>query len=131
VSLVNPFPYDSVHLGRAGTLLIVELVGLVALSMVLSRIGLEPDLAVIAVWLVNLGVAWFLAQAARSLGRSALGYGLFSALAPITAIYSWFHLHQLDAMARLERGSNAELEAAPDRYIDPDGVVHERGDEPR
>jgi small multidrug resistance pump len=131
VSLANPFPYDNVHLGRAGTLLVVELIGLVAMSMVLSWIGLESDLAVVAVWLVNLGVAWFLAQAARSLGRSALGYGLFSALAPVTAIYSWFHLHQLDAIARLERGSTTDLEAAPDRYVDPDGIVHERVDEPR
>lgn len=131
MSLANPFPYDNVHLGRAGTLLVVELIGLVAMSMVLSWIGLGSDLAVVAVWLVNLGVAWFLAQAARSLGRSALGYGLFSALAPVTAIYSWFHLHQLDAIARLERGSTTDLEAAPDRYVDPDGIVHERVDEPR
>jgi small multidrug resistance pump len=131
VSLANPFPYDNVHLGRAGTLLIAELVGAVALSMVLSRIGLKPDLAVVAAWVVNLGAAWCLAQAARSLGRSALGYGLFSALAPITAIYSWIQLHQLDAIARLERENDAVVELAPDRYVDRDGIVHERVDEPR
>jgi hypothetical protein len=131
VSLANPFPYDEVHLGRAGSLLMVEVVGGFAVGMVLSRIGWNPDLAVVAMWLVNLVVAWFLAQAARALGRSALGYGLFSALAPFTAFYGWFKLTELAAEARLARRFEAGDAETPDRYVDADGIVHERTDESR
>ncbi len=131
MSLANPFPYDDVHLGRAGTLLVFEVLTAVVLGVALLQFGLKQELAVVAAWLVNLGAAWCLAQAARKLGRSAVGYGLFAALAPITAFYCWFHLNQLDAIARLERRSDADDEDEPDSYVDPDGVVHERVDEPR
>ena len=85
MSLANPFPYEEVHLGRAGTLLVVEVLGAAALGLALSRLGFSTDLAYVAAWLVNLGAAWYIAQAARALNRSALGYGLFSALAPAAA----------------------------------------------
>ena len=68
-------------------------------------------LSMLAVWLVNFVTAWFLAQAARVLGKSKLLYGLFSALGPPAAVVSFFSLHNQDAMARLARSTRAADEA--------------------
>lgn len=125
MSLANPFPYDEVHLGRAGTLLVVAVLGASALGLVLSRLGFNPDLALVAAWLVNFGAAWYIAQAARALNRSALGYGLFSALGPFAAIVCWVRLHQLDSDRRMERLAELRTET-PRRVVGADGIVHER-----
>ena len=84
---------------RAGWLLLLEIGGAVALGL-----GGAPEHLVFAVvWFANLVVAWNLALAAKALGKSSLGYGLFSALAPPAAIYCFFSLHGQDAAARFDQ----------------------------
>lgn len=124
MTLANPFPYEEVHLGRAGSLLMIEVLGAAALGLALSRLGFNTSLAFVAAWLVNLGVAWYIAQAARALGRSALGYGLISALAPAAAFACWIRLHQLESDRRMERMASLQS-GKRRRVVDADGIVHE------
>ena len=132
MSLADPFLFDDVHLGRAGSLLILELCVVVILGATLPQVGLDPDFAalaaLLAAMLVNFAAAWHLAQAARKLGRSALGFGVMAALAPIAALLVWSHLKQLALTAQIDRRLDPEDDDLPDRYIDPDGIVHERDD---
>lgn len=89
---------SEISLGRAGWLLISEIVGSVVLAMVLDKFGLRGEIAMIGAWLVNFVTAWYLSKAARAQGKSALFYGLFSALGPPTAIASFMSLFRRDSM---------------------------------
>jgi hypothetical protein len=114
---------DDVHLRRAGALLVLELVMVLAWAVISTRFGFASHLALLLVMAVNLIAAACLARAARARGRSAWGYGLFSAVMPVAAFYAWMSLYQRDAVALREASMR---DAVPDRCVDADGVVHER-----
>ena len=91
------FQSSEANLARAGTLLILEIRGAVALGMILGEMGLNDNLALAAAWIANLFTARYLFKAAQYQGRRALLYGLFAALAPATAILAFFRLFNYDS----------------------------------
>ena len=82
----------SKELTTAGTLLMVEFGVYVALSFVLSQMGLPGvELVFAGLLLFNLVTAWFMAKAARAQGKSAILYGTLS-IVPPGALFVFFHL---------------------------------------
>jgi hypothetical protein len=84
------------NLGKAGTLLVLEIFGAAALGVVLDQIGLNSAMALVAAWIANLFTAWYLFKAAQYQGRHALLYGLFAALLPATALLVFLRLYTHD-----------------------------------
>jgi len=78
----------------AGYLLFVELIGGTALTFALGQLGFKAEHFVFAgIFALNLVTAFFLARAARSQGRSALAYGVCSALPP-GALWAFWRLRE-------------------------------------
>lgn len=111
-------------LDRAGTLLMLELGGYLALGMYTGN----DSLALSAVLLVNLVPATLLTLAAKAQGRNVVGLGLLALMGPFGGLYALWMLNR--SGSRLRARSLATLAGdLPDRYVDANGVVHERGDE--
>lgn len=98
--MFNPFEFHERNLGRAGWLMALEIVGGVALGLILVELGYASDLAIIAVWLCNLFTAWFIGKAAAAQGKRQWLYAL-PAVAPPIAIWLIFKLHSEDSMRRM------------------------------
>lgn len=105
--MFNFFAFSEFNLGRAGWLLLLEFLGAGALSPLLLEFGLHGDLVPIGMWLVNFLTAWYLAKAAAAQGKSAILYGLFSALGPPAAVVSFFSLYNHDTLTRLDRSTQS------------------------
>ena len=104
--MFNPFAYAEANVGRAGWLLVLEILGGAVAAAVLSHLGYSSELALVAVWLLNLVTAWFIGKAAAAQGKNQWLYGVPSVLVPI-AILLFFKLHSEDAMRRLSVASNS------------------------
>ena len=97
----NLFSNAENDLGRAGWLLVLEVMGTVALGVLLSNFGLATDSVVLVAWLFNLLPAWYISQAAKRMGKSALLYGAVSAFGGAIAAWAW--LYTQDQWRLLER----------------------------
>ena len=82
------------NLRRAGYILLLEVIGGAALAALLSHFGINTDLAVLFLWVANLPVAWFLAQAAKHQGRNPWLFG-FICLPPLLALVNFFVLRAM------------------------------------
>lgn len=83
-------------LARAGGLLLAEVLVFVLLSFALAEMGIQAErLLFIGLFFFNLAPAYLLAMAAKSQGRNAVAFGLFS-LIPAGAIFSFFVLRNDD-----------------------------------
>ncbi|QSX74720.1 hypothetical protein HIV01_016360 [Lysobacter arenosi] len=102
--MFDPFSLAETNLRRAGWLLGLEILGGTGAVMGLSELGYPADLAIVAVWLLNVVAAWFIGKAAAAQGKSRWLYGL-PALAPPIAVWLFFKLHSEDALRRLSPGS--------------------------
>ena len=92
--MFNPLSTSKIpDLRKAGNLLVIEIVGFVTLSFVLSRLEISSgeNAAFLGALLFNLLPAHYLARAARSQSKSPVFYGLVS-LIPAGAIASYFWL---------------------------------------
>jgi hypothetical protein len=109
--MFNLFANCEVNLGRAGWLLLLEVLGGAALGITLGQLALPVELAMLGAWGVNFVTAWYLSKAARALGKSALLYGLFSAIGPPASIASFALLHSHHALIQLARRMGATDDA--------------------
>jgi len=91
----------------------LEILGAVALGMVLGEMGLNDNLALAAAWIVNLFTAGYLFKAAQHQGRRAYLYGIFAALAPATAILVFFRLFTYDRDAFWDAASRQHQDGWP------------------
>jgi len=98
----DPFAHTDDNLGRAAWTAAFGIAGAAALSFVLDKIGIDRDFAVLFAYSAFLLVGWFMAKAARQLGRSPWLYGLVSIVPPL-AIFAFISLYSRDMDARLAR----------------------------
>jgi hypothetical protein len=98
--MFNPLEFAETNLGRAGWLLALEILGGVALGLVLAELGYASEIALIAVWLTNIITAWFIGKAAAAQGKSQWLYALFSLMPPI-AIWMFLKLHGEHSIRRV------------------------------
>ena len=117
---------SEVLLDRAGTLLMLVFGGYLVLGMATGN----ERLAISALLLANLIPATLMAMAAKAQGRSAIGFGLLAALGPLGGFYAWWRLNRSASHLRARAFAAIETQL-PERYVDSDGVVHERRDDPR
>ena len=97
-NISNFVPRDQ-SLAKAGGLLLIEIVAFVALSLLLSGLGLDAERQLfVGLFLFNLVPAHFLYMAAKSKNRSALAFGIVS-LIPAGAIFSFFVLRNDELFA--------------------------------
>lgn len=106
------FEFSESNLAKAGTLLLLEFVGGIALSFVLDQLGFNGDLAFCAAWLLNLLTAWYLYKAACYQRKRATLYGLLSALAPFLAMVAFFRLYGHDRGALWSASINRSKDEA-------------------
>lgn len=77
-------------LDTAGFLLFIEFVVGTTVIFALGQLGFDAQGTVLAcMFALNLVTAWFIAKAARARGRSALLYGLASAIPPSALAVFW------------------------------------------
>jgi hypothetical protein len=74
------------HLQLAMVSLVVTIFGGAALGLVLGQLGYNPDLCMLAAWLINLNTARHLGRAAQLQGRSAWLHGVAAAIWPAIAM---------------------------------------------
>ena len=86
---MSRFPQLETNLRKAGYMLLAEVLGGIALGMLLSHLGRGIEPAILLVWVINLPVAWFLARAARLQGRNAWLTGLTSLPPLLAAVNFW------------------------------------------
>ena len=91
LGLMSRFSQTETNLRRAGYVLLAEVLGGVALGMLLSHLGYGIEAAILLVWVANLPAAWFLARAARLQGRNAWLTG-FTSLPPLLAVVNFWLL---------------------------------------
>lgn len=89
--MIKNFANLEKNLRRAGYVLLLEIIACILLAIVLPIIGIRRDWIVPFVWLANLPVVWFLAQAAKHQGRSAWLSALVS-IPPLLALFNFLSL---------------------------------------
>lgn len=106
----DPFAHTDDNLGRAAWIAVFGVAGAAALSFVLDKIGINREFAFLFAYLAFLFVGWFMAKAAKKLGRNPWLYGLASIVPPF-AIYAFISLYSRDMDARLARAARSRHDA--------------------
>ena len=103
--MAHLFEHAEISLGRAGWVLLLEFSAAIAAGFVLSNVGMPPEFAVLALWLLNPIAAWFLASAAKAQGRSGVLFGGLSLLPPLAiAVFAYLYSRDLTVYSSLGSG---------------------------
>ena len=106
----DPFAHTDDNLGRAAWTAAFGIAGAAALSFVLDKIGIDREFAVLFAYATFLLVGWFIAKAARRLGRNPWLYGIVS-IVPGLAIFTFISLYSRDMDLRLARARSSRHDA--------------------
>ena len=87
----------------AGRLLLIEFAVGIALTFALGQLGLPVEPAFFGMSLLNLYAAWYLAKAAKVMGKNTLFYGALAGLVPGVALFGFYRLRQHELLAWLDR----------------------------
>lgn len=90
-------------LAVAAYLLVIEFAVGFALAYALGQLGMAVEPVFIGLSLSNLSVAWYLAKAARALGKNRWLYGAMAALNPGLALFAYSRLRQHELLTWLDR----------------------------
>ncbi len=90
------------HLQAALASLVVSVFGAAALALVLGELGYNPEVCILAAWLINLNTARHLGKAAQAQRRSAWLYGIAAAIWPAVAmgVLAYLYMHVVRARSR-------------------------------
>lgn len=94
------FAHTDKNLGLAAWIAVLGVTGAASLSLVLSRLGIDSDYAVLFAGAAFPFVGWFMSKAAKRQGRNPWLYGLASLLPPL-AILAFLSLFSRDMEIRL------------------------------